>query len=48
MHVTAKAGQKGSRVNAAIIIFIIVPVVKAGTDVESAITAVTVVITKAV
>lgn len=48
MHVTDKAGQKGSRVNAAIIILVMVPAVEAGTDVESAIMTETVVITKAV
>lgn len=48
MHVTDKAGKKGRRVNAAVIILVMVPAAEAGTDVESAIMAVTVVITKAV
>lgn len=48
MHVTDKAGKKGRRVNAAVIILVIVPAAEAGTDIESAIMAVTVVITKAV
>lgn len=48
MHVTDKAGKKGRRVNAAIIILLLVPAQEAGADVGSAITAVTVAITKAV
>ena len=48
MHVTDKAGKKGRRVNAAIIILVILPAVEAGTDIESAIMAGTAVITKAV
>lgn len=47
MHVTDKAGKKGRRVNAAIIILLLVPAQEAGADVGSAITAVTVAITKA-
>lgn len=45
MHVTDKAGKKDSRVNAAIIIFVIVPAVEADMDIGDAIMAVTVVIT---
>lgn len=47
MHVTDKAEKKGWRVNAAIIIPVIVLVLEADTDVESSIMAVTMVIRKA-